>query len=105
MIQAFFVTANLPVGTNKGEVLAEGIYVALVTTFAGLSVAIPASVLAHMFEARILSLLRDIEQTAVALLPQVERYDGQLRADPRHGVANEKNGAATLKPLPKSMAS
>ncbi|OHB66222.1 MAG: hypothetical protein A2V70_20325, partial [Planctomycetes bacterium RBG_13_63_9] len=47
MIVAFFTTANLPTGANKAEYLADGIYVALVTTFAGLAVAIPAAVLAH----------------------------------------------------------
>ena len=43
MIQAFFATANLPTGANKAEYLAKGIYVALVTTFAGLAVLAPAA--------------------------------------------------------------
>ena len=81
MIQAFFVTANLPDASNKGEALAQGIYVALVTTFAGLAVAIPAAVLAHYFEGRILRLLRQVENLAASLLPQVERYEGKLRLD------------------------
>lgn len=81
MIQAFFVTANLPAASNKGEALAQGIYVALVTTFAGLAVAIPAAVLAHYFEGRILRLLRQVEDLAASLLPQVERYEGKLRLD------------------------
>ncbi|MGI9455143.1 MAG: MotA/TolQ/ExbB proton channel family protein [Aeoliella sp.] len=81
MIQAFFVTANLPDAANKGEALAQGIYVALVTTFAGLAVAIPAAVLAHFFESRILGLLRQVENLAASLLPQVERYEGKLRLD------------------------
>ena len=81
MIQAFFVTANLPETANKGEALAQGIYVALVTTFAGLAVAIPAAVLAHFFEGRILRLLRNVESLAASLLPQVERYEGKLRLD------------------------
>lgn len=81
MIQAFFVTANLPEASNKGEALAQGIYVALVTTFAGLAVAIPAAVLAHYFEGRILRLLRQVENLAASLLPQVERYEGKLRLD------------------------
>jgi biopolymer transport protein ExbB len=82
MIQAFFVTANLPVGSNKGQALAEGIYVALMTTFAGLAVAIPAAVLAHLFEGRILNLIRDVENLLASLLPHVEQYEGKLRIDP-----------------------
>jgi biopolymer transport protein ExbB len=79
MIQAFFATANLPVGANKAEYLAEGIYVALVTTFAGLAVAIPAAVLAHIFEGRIQSLFRELDETLLGLLPQLERFEGRLR--------------------------
>jgi biopolymer transport protein ExbB len=81
MIQSFFVTANLPLGSNKGQALAEGIYVALITTFAGLAVAIPAAVLAHLYEGRILNLVRDIESLLASLLPHVERYEGKLRVD------------------------
>ena len=79
MIQAFFATANLPVGANKAEHLANGIYVALVTTFAGLAVAIPAAVLAHMFEGRIQSLFRELDETLLGMMPQLERFEGRLR--------------------------
>ncbi|MEX0939084.1 MAG: MotA/TolQ/ExbB proton channel family protein [Pirellulales bacterium] len=79
MIQAFFATANLPVGANKAEALAEGIYVALVTTFAGLAVAIPAAVMAHYFEGRIQTLIREIDDMIFSLLPQLERFEGKLR--------------------------
>ncbi len=81
MIQAFFVTANLPPGANRADYLAEGIYVALVTTFAGLSVAIPAAVLAHMFEGRIQRLFRDLDEYLAKLLPHLERFEGRLRAN------------------------
>ena len=79
MIQAFFVTANLPAGVNKGQFLAEGIYVALVTTFAGLAVAIPATVLSHFFEGKIQNLFRELDETLLGLLPQLERFEGRLR--------------------------
>lgn len=81
IIQAFFVTANLPDASNKAEALAQGIYIALITTFAGLMVAIPAAVLAHVFEGKILTLMREVEMLASSLLPQVERYEGKLRLD------------------------
>ncbi len=79
MIKAFFVTANLPTGANKAEHLADGIYTALVTTFAGLAVAIPAAVLAHLFEGRIQKLFRELDETLLGLLPQLERFEGRLR--------------------------
>jgi len=89
MIQAFFATANLPTGANKAEYLAQGIYVALVTTFAGLAVAIPAAVLAHVLEGRIQRLLRELDETLLGLMPQLERFEGRLR------VSREQ-----LEPLP-----
>jgi len=79
MIQAFFVTAHLGTGVNKAESLAQGIYVALVTTFAGLCVAIPASVMAHYFEGRIQRLFREFDETLLGLLPQLERFEDRLR--------------------------
>ncbi|HVX63952.1 MAG TPA: MotA/TolQ/ExbB proton channel family protein [Pirellulales bacterium] len=79
MIQAFFITANMPTNVNKAESLAGGIYVALVTTFAGLTVAIPAAILAHYFEGRIQSLFRDVDELLLELLPQLERFEGKLR--------------------------
>ena len=80
MIKAFMATASMPLGANKAEHLAEGIYTALVTTFAGLAVAIPAAVLAHLFEGQIQARLRDVDQLLLSLLPQVERFEGKLRA-------------------------
>lgn len=81
MIQAFFVTSHLPTGADRAEMLAQGIYTALVTTFAGLCVAIPASVLAHYFEGRIQKLLRELNESLMGLLPQFERFEGRLRFD------------------------
>jgi biopolymer transport protein ExbB len=79
MIEAFFITAHLPVGADRSEHLASGIYIALVTTFGGLVVAIPASVLAHYFEGRIQALFREIDELLLGILPQLERYEGKLR--------------------------
>lgn len=92
MIMAFFRTANLPAGANKAEFLAEGIYVALVTTFAGLSVAIPAAVLAHLFEGRIQILFRELDETLLGLLPQLERYEGRLRVSREQFEGATKEG-------------
>ncbi len=92
MIQAFFVTAHLPTGANKAEHLADGIYVALVTTFAGLAVAIPAAVLAHLFEGRIQRLLLELDETLLGLMPQLERFEGKLR------VSREVDGSGRSRP-------
>ncbi len=92
MIKAFFVTANLPLGVNRAEYLADGIYVALVTTFAGLSVAIPAAVLAHLFEGRIQKLFRELDEIVLGFLPQLERFEGRLRFSPEK-IRGEPVGA------------
>ncbi len=97
MIEAFFVNANLPANANKAEMLAGGIYVALVTTAAGLVVAIPAAMLAHMFEGRIQKLLLEIDELLFTLLPQVERYEGKLRVS-RTQLADEEAKAPPAEP-------
>jgi biopolymer transport protein ExbB len=63
-------------------VLAAGIYTALVTTFAGLFVAIPALLASHFFEGRILKIFHQIDELALHLLPQLERYEGRVRFGP-----------------------
>jgi biopolymer transport protein ExbB len=80
MIIAFYRTAYLPDGANKAQALAEGVYIALVTTFAGLCVAIPAVCLAHFFEGKIQRLFRRLDDLVANLLPVLERYEGKLRA-------------------------
>lgn len=80
--QAFYDTtqlAELNAGQNRGVALANGIYIALVTTMVGLMIAIPAAVLSHFYENRIVQLLNEIEEMAYNLLPQFERYEGQVR--------------------------
>lgn len=79
MILCFYTAANLSAGDDKYKVLSEGIYKALVTTFGGLVVAIPASVFAHYFEGRIQVLFQEIDELLLGLLPQLERYEGKLR--------------------------
>ncbi len=84
MIQAFHGFTFLSSDQNKADYLAEGIFVALVTTLAGLAVAIPAAVLSHYFESRIQTLFHQINELLFNLLPQVERFEGRVRfAQPR----------------------
>jgi biopolymer transport protein ExbB len=79
MILAFHDMTLLTAGANRALQLAEGIYVALITTLGGLFVAIPAVMAAHFFEQRIVSLFHEIDELLFSLLPQVERFEGRLR--------------------------
>jgi biopolymer transport protein ExbB len=79
MILAFYTTANLEAGANRASELASGIYVALITTFAGLSVAIPAAIIAHYLEGRILRGFRGVDDLVADVLPQLERYENKGR--------------------------
>jgi biopolymer transport protein ExbB len=82
MILAFYTTANLQAGANRAAELAQGIYVALITTFAGLCVAIPAAVLAHFLEGRILAGFRRVDGAVAGILPLVEKYENKGRVSP-----------------------
>jgi len=94
MIMAFYATAHLPDGANKAQSLAEGVYVALVTTFAGLCVAIPAVCLAHYFEGKIQRLFGKLERLLDNLLPVLERYEGKMRITRGPIVAHAGNDPA-----------
>ncbi|MDG2385318.1 MAG: MotA/TolQ/ExbB proton channel family protein [Pirellulaceae bacterium] len=91
MIRAFFDTTQLAAGQNKADFLAQGIYVALVTTLGGLAVAIPAAIFSHYFEGRIQSLFHQIDEMLFNLLPQVERFEGRMRVTPHSLEATEEN--------------
>jgi biopolymer transport protein ExbB len=82
MILAFYTTANLEAGANRAAELAQGIYVALITTFAGLCVAIPAAVIAHFLEGRILAGFRRVDGVLAAMLPQLQKYENRGRVTP-----------------------
>jgi biopolymer transport protein ExbB len=75
MIRAFHDTTQMAPGLNKAEYLAEGIYLALVTTLGGLAVAIPATILAHFFEGRVVSLFHHVDELVLQLMPTFERSE------------------------------
>ncbi len=66
MIKAFNVIAAQGVGNP--EMLAGGISMALITTAAGLSVAIPAFVLYHYFDKKIDNTISEMEKASVEFL-------------------------------------
>ena len=83
MIVAFHESTTLTADRSRSEQLSEGIYTALVTTLAGLVVAIPAAILAQYLENRVANLFHKIEQFAFELAPALERFQGRkcLRND------------------------
>ena len=89
---AFYDTTQLQSGQNKSEVLAHGIYTALVTTLCGLIIAIVAAIIAHYFEGRIQLLFHQIDELLFNLLPQVERYEGRVRFSHPGESNTELNG-------------
>ena len=92
MILAFMVTSSTSsTGNAKAAELAQGIYTALVTTFAGLSVAVVSVLLANYLEGRIERLLRLMEDIFVDLLPHLERFEGKLRVA-RAGLTDDAAG-------------
>ena len=78
MIQVF--TALMLEGAGNANVLAGGISQALITTAAGLSVAIPALMFHRFFQRRIDELMISMEQEAVKL---AEILQGDSPEDPR----------------------
>jgi biopolymer transport protein ExbB len=79
MILAFHQMTIMDAAADRTTVLADGIYTALVTTFAGLAVAIPSALFSHYFEGKIQSNFRQIDELVFNLLPQLERYEGRVR--------------------------
>jgi biopolymer transport protein ExbB len=79
IILCFFSTAHLTADQNRMDALATAIYAALICTLAGLVVAIPAGVLAHYFESRILKMFQKVEDLARLLVPHFERFEGRPR--------------------------
>lgn len=94
MIQAFMViSSTTSTGTAKAQELAHGIYTALVTTFAGLVVAVVAVLLANFLEGRLDRILRAMEELFLDLIPQFERFEGKLRVA---RTQNEESGESGI---------
>jgi len=81
MIVAFHNSTNLTAERSRSEQLSEGIYTALVTTLAGLAVAIPAAILAQYLENRLGKIFHRIESLTFSLAPGLEAYTGTHRLD------------------------
>jgi len=78
MIKAFQTVALSGEALGKTELLAEGIYEAMITTAAGLVVAIPALVLHHWFASRIENLTRLMDSVCVNVVEAIATATGQI---------------------------
>jgi biopolymer transport protein ExbB len=84
MITAFQTVANSGEALGKTELLAKGIYEALITTAAGLIVAIPVVICYHWFAAKVERLVSEIDQMTVDF---VEEHVRRKSASPKVTVA------------------
>ncbi|MFI4883512.1 MAG: MotA/TolQ/ExbB proton channel family protein [Phycisphaerales bacterium JB064] len=96
MIRAFQTVATSGESLGKAELLAGGIYEAMITTAAGLLVAIPTIIFYHWLASRVDRMARELDRIAVDF---VERYV----LEPTHPVRvspSSRNGAvAEPKPV------
>ena len=77
IIRAFSDVASETGAIGNPKMLATGIYEALITTAAGLSVAIPAYLLYHYFRDKADVLIRDIEEKALQLIAVMFEHRGR----------------------------
>jgi len=68
IIRAFEVVATHESAIGNPRMLATGVYEALITTAAGLCVAIPAFTFYHYFQNKADAFVRDIEEKSLALI-------------------------------------
>ncbi|MFQ5428903.1 MAG: MotA/TolQ/ExbB proton channel family protein [Phycisphaerae bacterium] len=79
MIKAFQTVASSGEALGKTELLAEGIYEALITTAAGLLVAIPVVIAYQWIAGRIDHLVDEMDRLTVAFVEQHARRDSAAR--------------------------
>ncbi len=88
MIQAFYTASAGGLG-GEGESLAQGIYLALLTTAAGLAIAIPSLMLAAFYNAKIERVFREIDLHLTEVLPSFSSLE-----KPSHEFDREDSEAA-----------
>jgi biopolymer transport protein ExbB len=98
MITAFQTVAVSGEALGRTEMLAEGIYEAMITTAAGLTVAIPVLICYHWISAKIDKLVSDIDYMTVEFMDEVA--DGTLGA----AVVEPKPGTAAAEDVPAAAA-
>ena len=71
MINAFMTVASKQEALGKTELLAAGIYQALVTTAVGLAIAIPSLILYYLFVDKIERLINEIDDITIELVERM----------------------------------
>ena len=99
IIWTFYETTQLEIGADRADQLAGGIFVALVTTLGGLTIAIPAMIISQYFESRIIKLIHEMDEILFDLIPGFEHYEGKLRA--KHRKYEGTPGATAVKTAAK----
>lgn len=92
MIIAFRVASQS--GLGKGEMLAQGIYMALFTTAAGLMIAIPCLLFAARLNSKLDRIFREIDELLMDALPCFERVEripavSERRSEPRVSISHD----------------
>ena len=93
MIRAFQTVASSADTLGRAELLAEGIYEAMISTAAGLLVAMPALVIFHWLTGRVERCARELDRLGVVFM---ERY--VLEPMERAGDVLGRVGSAEIKP-------
>ncbi len=103
MITAFQTVATSGEALGKAELLAKGIYEAMITTAAGLIVAIPALIGHHWISAKIEHLVAEIDRMTCDFLEQYARTESpQFGAEPKlHPVEASSDSDRQTSPEPK----
>lgn len=101
MIQAFSTVASSAEALGRTELLAKGIYEAMITTAVGLMIAIPAMIAQHWVSGRVHRLTLDLDDMAAELLSRVreERAVVDAPAKPSRSAAVEED----IEPSPAAM--
>ncbi len=97
MIRAFATVAESGESLGRAEMLAGGIYEAMITTAAGLLVAIPTVVCYHWLAGRVERLTRELDEIAVLL---VERFVLEPGAPRSTGASSNGSASPASKPAP-----
>lgn len=93
MIKAFQTVASSGEALGKTELLAEGIYQAMITTAAGLLVAIPVIIAYHLLCAKIDRLVHEMDRMT---LDFVEQYAYAPQTDANAGLRFQQGNGADL---------
>ena len=96
MIRAFQTVATSGESLGKAELLAGGIYEAMITTAAGLLVAIPTIIFYHWLASRVDRMARELDRIAVDF---VERYVLEPTHPVRVSLSSRNGAVAEPKPV------